>query len=180
MKIGDKVRVIDAFNIYPTYWRMFSKMGFKNPSERKDESNDYFNDLKFKIFAIDYHEDSKELVVGIEEVNNGDQFLFSPDGLLIIDSNDTFKIDKDRDTALKVLLKNLNDSSVKHINDVRFLEDWIIDAMIEYKNTPSSNKVIIDPSKVIYTEPLMIKENKSKPSPPKTKRIKEGQDPNKK
>ena len=40
---------------------------------------------------------------------------------------------KERSKALDILLDHMSDNTVKHINKVSYLEDWIIDAMIEFK-----------------------------------------------
>jgi len=41
---------------------------------------------------------------------------------------------KDREIANKILLDNMSDASAKHISEISYLQDWIIDAMLEYHN----------------------------------------------
>ena len=52
-----------------------------------------------------------------------------------------------REIAKEILYDNMSDNTAKHINDISFLEDWIIDAMVEYhekqvKNNDSLHSVV--------------------------------------
>lgn len=48
-----------------------------------------------------------------------------------------------REIAKEILYDNMSDNTAKHINDVSFLEDWIIDAMVEYHEKQVKNNDLL-------------------------------------
>jgi hypothetical protein len=50
--------------------------------------------------------------------------------------------EKKRKLAEEVLTDEMSSYTMKHINEIRYLQDWIIDAMIEFSN--KVNNVVLD------------------------------------
>jgi hypothetical protein len=75
-KIGDSVRIINDGNIYTTYYRMFSKLGFKDT-----ELNATLPYGIGKVFGIDVHENnSNDILIAIRD-EYGNECLIDECGL---------------------------------------------------------------------------------------------------
>lgn len=97
INIGDTVQIKNIGNHYSTYTSKFKEMGFKNPDKNRfllfddDYKKKKLKETIFTVFAISTHElNSKWILIGIKDNNNGNQFLFGKSGLKLFEDEFSF------------------------------------------------------------------------------------------
>ena len=92
IKIGSLVKIKDANHEYRWYFEMFLQMGFNKPYETTGELPRNGSNTVFKVFAKKKPVGSGLALYGIES-EDGDQFLFSKEGLALYDPKvETYKL----------------------------------------------------------------------------------------
>jgi hypothetical protein len=81
IKINDRVRIIDAGEIYTNFSEMFRRLGFANTEKNADcEDEDVGT-----VFNIDYHEMQRNETVYAVRTNDGRECLISGRGIQLVE-----------------------------------------------------------------------------------------------
>jgi hypothetical protein len=80
MKIGDIVTIKDTGYLYSTYYDMFKKLGFKNPTSPHNKLYEEKSKVKYTIFSKIKHTDEGTMLYAVID-KIGNQYLVSKAGL---------------------------------------------------------------------------------------------------
>ena len=116
IKKGDKVKVLDTFEVYETYSEMFEKLGFKNT--KKNIANENCCDVVWNVVEILKHpKHNIELAFIKTEVS---ELLIKVSAIELVESSNTYQLTKEQILAIAE-----NPSLVKELFPDCFEEDLI-------------------------------------------------------